>query len=85
VVLLTPDDVGAAKDSAGNLNSRARQKVILEFGYFVGRLGRKNVCALHRNGVELASNYMGAGYVWLESGVWQFPFAKELQGSGFER
>lgn len=38
VVLLSPDDVGGAKKTADELQPRARQNVILELGYFVGRL-----------------------------------------------
>jgi predicted nucleotide-binding protein len=50
VVLLTPDDVGGS--SSESLRSRARQNVILELGYFVGRLGRDHVCAMHRGNIE---------------------------------
>ena len=49
VVLLTPDDVGAAKDLAGNLNSRARQNVILELGYFCRQTwAQKRLCPLQK-------------------------------------
>jgi hypothetical protein len=40
VVLLTPDDEGAERGKP--LQGRARQNVILEWGYFAGRLGRKS-------------------------------------------
>src|ERR1035438_187355 len=64
VVLLTPDDVGGpTSQSPTKLNPRARQNVILELGYFMGRLGRARVCALHRGGVELPSDFQGILYV----------------------
>ncbi len=47
VVLLTPDDEGCEK--GGKSEPRARQNVLLELGYFIGRLGREKVlCAQTR-------------------------------------
>jgi hypothetical protein len=40
LVLLAPDDVGAKHGSEQALVPRARQNVILELGYFIGKLGR---------------------------------------------
>jgi len=62
VILLTPDDVGCAKDNKANLKTRARQNVIMELGYFLGRLGRERVCALYKEGVEIPSDYQGVLY-----------------------
>ena len=58
VVLLTDDDVGAAKADSGNLKPRARQNVILELGYFIGTLRRENVAMLYLpggDGVDIGS------------------------------
>ena len=83
VVLLTPDDEGRAVGDA-SASPRARQNVVLELGYFTGKLGRKAVCALHRGSVELPSDYLGVGYVALdEGGGWQLKLAKELKAAGF--
>lgn len=83
VVLLTGDDVGrAARDV--ELRARARQNVVLELGYFLAKLGRSNVCALHEAGVEIPSDFMGVVYVPLDSGdAWKYRMAKELQAAGY--
>jgi predicted nucleotide-binding protein len=81
IVLLTPDDEGRAKGGA-TLNSRARQNVVLELGYFVGLLGRKHVCALYKGGVELPSDYDGV--VWIDMDTdWRLLLARELRAAGF--
>jgi predicted nucleotide-binding protein len=83
-VLLTPDDVGAASSPGSSPRPRARQNVILELGYFIGKLGRKNVCALHKGDVELPSDILGVVYVRLdESEAWKLSLARELVASGF--
>ncbi|RMH86400.1 nucleotide-binding protein [Pseudomonas sp. AOB-7] len=81
VVLLTPDDTGSLKGGAPE--PRARQNVLLELGYFIGRLGRPNVCALMRGNVEIPSDF--AGSVWVEmdeSGGWKSKLSLELQEAG---
>lgn len=81
VVLLTPDDEGCVK--GGTPEPRARQNVLLELGYFIGRLGRENVCALKRGTVEIPSDF--AGVVWepMDSGNgWKQSLGRELQAAG---
>jgi predicted nucleotide-binding protein len=82
VVLLTPDDVGA---KAGETpHPRARQNVLLEWGYFIGHLGRSRVCALLKGDIELPSDIVGI--VWEpfdDLGHWQRKLAKELEDAGF--
>ena len=70
VVLLTPDD---------ELAPRARQNVVMELGYFIGKLGRMRVCALHAPGVELPSDYQGVRYVEMDpGGIWKAKLAQGL-------
>jgi predicted nucleotide-binding protein len=83
VVLLTPDDVGRTKD--GELRPRARQNVVLELGYFIGKLGRSHVCALKQGDIELPSDILGVLWESLDDhGGWQLKLAKELQAAGYE-
>lgn len=85
VVLLTPDDLAceaSAKPEVSQLKARARQNVIMELGYFVGRLGRTRVCALHKGNVELPSDYQGVLYVPMDSGgAWRTKLAQEFNQS----
>jgi len=88
VVLLSPDDVGCSKGgSPEGLRPRARQNVIFELGYFLGRLGREHVLALYRQEpeFELPSDYSGVLFVPYDSGGrWQFDLVKELKSAGYE-
>ena len=85
VVLLTADDEGKPRGSAEELKLRARQNVVLELGYFLGRLGRARVCALYERGVEIPSDYSGVLFVELDSaGRWRFDLVQELLAAGFK-
>lgn len=59
-ITLTPDDVGALKGEP--LKERGRQNVIFEWGQFIGKIGRKNVCLLIKGNVEIPSDLHGIGY-----------------------
>ena len=85
IALLTPDDVGALQEDAPNLKPRARQNVIFEFGYFIGRLGRNRVCALTKGNVEIPSDYDGVIYIPLDdAGGWRMEIVKELKSAGID-
>lgn len=84
VVLLTPDDFGRAKTDAED-KPRARQNVVLELGFFIGRLGREKVCALLKDPVEFPSDYFGIVYVpWDDAGAWKMELAKEMRAAGYD-
>ena len=60
-----------------------RQNVILELGYFMGKLGRERVCVLHKEEVELPSDIYGILYVSMDSSDgWQLKLAKEMKQAG---
>lgn len=81
VVLLSPDDV--CRESAEQLSRRARQNVILELGYFIGKLSRARVCALYKKGVELPSDIHGVLYIPYDEGNgWRLLLAKEIRAAG---
>ena len=87
IVLLSPDDFAFPKDLDMKFaKSRARQNVILELGFFMGKLGRARVVALYRKDerFEIPSDYDGVLYVPYEKeGNWNLLVAKELKAAGF--
>lgn len=86
VVLLTPDDMAYAKNEKPELaKPRCRQNVMLELGYFMGKLDRKNVCALVKEGVEIPSDYHGVVFIKMGSnGGWRLSLAREIKESGID-
>jgi predicted nucleotide-binding protein len=83
-VILTPDDVGRL-ESEQHLHSRARQNVILEFGYFIGLLGRGRVACLYKGDIELPSDMHGVVYVQFNKSVKEIYWyiIKELKAVGY--
>ena len=86
VVLLPPDDEGALQGGEESGRHRARQNVIFELGFFIGRLGRERVCALTKGSVmEIPSDYSGVVYIPLDdSGAWRSRLVKELKSAGLD-
>ena len=85
VVLLTPDDVGHPASVPEDSRPRARQNVIFELGYFVGRLGRSRVCALYKGSVEILSDYEGVIYISMDDPQgWRLLLAREIKATGID-
>jgi predicted nucleotide-binding protein len=84
VILLTGDDEAKVRGTTTDLVPRARQNVVLELGYFLGKLGRARVCALYQSGVEIPSDYQGVLFIPLDaSDRWKFDLVRELRTAGF--
>jgi predicted nucleotide-binding protein len=61
------------------------QNVIFELGYLMGKLGRRRVCALYKEGVEIPSDVSGAVYIPMDDrGGWRLFIAKEIKQAGIE-
>ncbi len=70
-VLLTPDDITITGNPGNDERRRARQNVIFELGYFLGRLGRKHgrVILLHKGELEIPTDIAGLTYISIDRGI----------------
>ena len=82
VAILTPDDVGALASDTHDMKQRARQNVIFEFGYFIGKIGREKVCAIIKEEPEIPSDYSGVVYISFDdAGAWEKSLFQELNAA----
>jgi predicted nucleotide-binding protein len=90
-VVLTPDDVAYTADQETSADVdrkkefRSRPNVIFEFGYFVGRLGRRRVCCLIKGDVTRPSDIDGLMYKQIPESIEAIGYAiiKELKAAGY--
>lgn len=80
ICLFTADDYGRAKSDKTD-NTRARQNVVLETGYFMGKFGRDHVVLLADKGIEMPSDL--SGVVYTDTGKWEIDLLKELKAMGY--
>ncbi|MEB6276520.1 nucleotide-binding protein [Staphylococcus xylosus] len=66
-----------------NGKKRARQNVVLEYGYFIAKLGRKNTMLLKKGEIEIPSDISGVLYEDYTTNSWKTPLAQALKESGF--
>ena len=84
VILLTADDEGKAKTD-NDYKIRARQNVVFEMGYFIGKLGREKVFLLLENGVDKPGDLDGIVYVPIDNeDGWKLKLVRELKASGYK-
>jgi len=98
-VLLTPDDLGGFVETGSiwtrpkrlrkflkTAHTRPRQNVVLEFGYFAGKLGRDKVACLLKKPVEQPSDMQGIVYLSFKESLMEIKeeIGKELKAAGYE-
>lgn len=81
ICLFTADDFGRAQNDTAE-SARARQNVVLETGYFMGKLGRDRVVILADKGIEMPSDL--SGVVYTNTANWEFELLKELKAIGYK-
>lgn len=80
ICLFTADDIAKSKEES-DYKVRARQNVVFETGYFMGKLGRQNVIMLADNDIEIPSDL--SGVVYTNNQYWQIEILKELNEIGY--
>lgn len=83
VVLYSPCDKGGINKEKSELKFRARQNVVLEHGFLMGKFGRKNVCCIIKDNIEKPSDSDGILYIPYADG-WDFKLARELKTVGYD-
>lgn len=84
VVLYTECDKGRDKNTPPDQEkNRARQNVVFEHGYLMGKLGRSHVSALVKGDIETPSDINGVVYITMDkNGAWKMRLAKNMQEVG---
>lgn len=80
IVLYTPCDYGGRHGT--EQRNRARQNVVFEHGYLIGRIGRSNVSALVKGEIETPNDISGVVYLRMDAD-WQSKIIKELKRCGY--
>ncbi|KKN26010.1 hypothetical protein LCGC14_0878980 [marine sediment metagenome] len=87
VILLSPDDKGySLEESIDDIKFRARQNVILELGFFYGKLGRGRVVVIYKEieNFEFPTDIAGVLYIpYDDKGKWMFDLIGELKAYGY--
>jgi predicted nucleotide-binding protein len=77
IALLTADDLQA------DGSFRARQNVLFEIGYYIGKLGRSRVRMLCKNNPTIPSDLQGILFTNYDTkGAWRISLAQEMKAAG---
>lgn len=80
IILMTADDEGKSLHES-DYQKRARQNVVFEAGYFMGKLGRNKVIIIVEAGIEIPSDLQGV--VYTDKANWKFQVLAELKNIGY--
>lgn len=83
IVIYTPCDIGKKNSDAASYQRRARQNVVFEHGFLIGKLGRSRVCSLVKGDVEKPNDISGVVYTSMDGGSWKIELAKELRAAEY--
>ncbi|QOR36154.1 nucleotide-binding protein [Clostridium sp. 'deep sea'] len=81
IALLSPDDKVLSSNLSGKSSEtyRARQNVIFEMGFFIGRIGRNRVFTIVKGeNLEILSDFGGVVYYSYDNDCWKLSLIKAL-------
>ncbi len=83
IILLSQDDF--PQPGKPVKSGKPPKNVLLELGYYIGRLGKSRVCALYKGQGKLPADYNGIECLSVsDTQVWRRLLTLELQSAGFE-
>ncbi|MBO6244436.1 MAG: nucleotide-binding protein [Clostridia bacterium] len=80
ICLFTKDDIAVDKSKPKEL-LRARQNVVFETGYFMGKIGRDKVIILADSEIDMPSDL--GGVLYISNNNWETDVLKELRRIGY--
>jgi len=95
IIILTPDDLGGLKEDLDKMDTcdkklkklklQARENVILELGYFIGKLQREKVCCIMKGNGLLPSDLHGIVTIRYQDSIKDkfLQIKKELKNTGY--
>lgn len=84
IILMTADDEGKAVKE-NQYKKRARQNVVFEAGYFIGKLGPERVIILKENDVDIAGDLLGCVYIEADPyNGWRDQVKREFKAIGIQ-
>ena len=88
IVLYSPCDKGGINEENAELKPRARQNVVFEHGYLIGKLGRKRVCCLLKDNIEKPEFEKPGdndGIIYISyTNNWKLMLANELKAAKYD-
>lgn len=85
IVLFSADDLCKLVNSKSEFRYRVRQNVVLELGFFLCKIGRKNILILHEMDIDIEQPTDFSGIVYEgfdQNGAWKTKLTRELKSAG---
>ena len=85
IVVLCADEMGYKKTQTPNeAKARARQQLLFDLGFMVGKIGRDRVFVLHED-IEFPTGFFDVLYTpYASNGGWQLELLRQLKKAGFK-